>query len=85
MSDPHLLVTPLDLDAFVDGQLAPARAAAVDERLRVDATSLNRVFALARVNAELRRARASAYSDTALREAVARLMADRPARRAAAG
>src|SRR5262245_7336728 len=51
-----LPVTDADLSAYVDGQLAPARAAEVDQALARDASVASRVADLRHKNAMLREA-----------------------------
>lgn len=70
MTDVITLVTPMDIDALADHQLAEPRHNAVRQRLETDAGALALVQRTAMINADLRALKGVLYRDKELKKAL---------------
>jgi len=70
----------LDAEAMADGRLPEERVKALNHQFQTQTTALSRMLDVARVNAELRKSRLTAYRDLSLAREISRLSSDRQER-----
>ncbi len=63
----------LEAEAMADGYLPSERVKALNHQFHTQTTALSRMLAVARVNAELRKSRLTAYRDLSLAREINRL------------
>ncbi len=84
MSSRTDLLFPRDFEAFVDGELAGDRLAAVYERVQSDQKAFGEVLTFSRQRDDLRAARDALYRDPYLWAEISRALARRAPRSSAA-
>lgn len=79
MTNVYNLISPLDLDAFVDGQVDESRRDAVAAAVARDDATFRRLVDVARLNDDLVRLKSRLYKDPELSAALGMLLSKRAA------